>query len=90
MINDAHLHHLQGRIIALELVARAYLTGEALQGNDPITHVRSMRRSFFGSLQHVERSTDEASEQIWEEATQALTELFDQTERRVTGIATKR
>jgi hypothetical protein len=78
-----YLETLQGRIIALELIATTYLAGLALMHSDPPALVDRMRREMFDSLQFAERPIDEASERIWAEAIAALNRRFDQAKQRV-------
>jgi len=80
---DDYLIGLQGRIIALELVMRAWLTGEALKKPDPVSSVSETKAALYASLQHLDRPHDETSDAIWSKAVEALDLLFEQTEERV-------
>lgn len=84
MPNDnGHLENLQGRIIALELLMRCWLTGEAMSSDDPLTTIQAMRDEMLGSLQNTTRPIDDASDAIWGEAADALNDTFEQAAVRV-------
>jgi hypothetical protein len=74
---------LQGRIIALELMMRAWLAGEALKKPDPVSSLRETKSALYTSLQGIDRPYDEVSDAIWSQAIEALDLLFEQAEFRV-------
>ena len=87
--NDDDLFDLQGRIIALELMVRSWLAGEAMKKPDPVSSLRETKRALYSSLQNLDRPHDETSDAIWSEAVEALDLLFEQTEMRVKSLIDK-
>lgn len=84
MPNDnGHLEHLQGRIIALELLMRSWLAGEALAADSPLSAIEAMRNDTLATLQHVNRPINEEADAIWGEAADALNDHFEQAAARV-------
>jgi hypothetical protein len=77
------LNHLQGRIVALELLMRNVLATEVIKTSDPIRSLQQTKNVLFGSLQKAERPADETFDAIWSEAVEALKMTFDQTEIRL-------
>ena len=82
----AHLHHLQGRIIALEVLMRGFLTDLAMKSDTPQVRAATMRKAFMASLQHLERPVGAAHDQIWSEAADALNLQFDCIETRLQNL----
>jgi hypothetical protein len=57
--------HLHGRVVALELMVRGFITELAMRHPDPASRVVGWRRDTLAAQQHVARPFDEASDAIW-------------------------
>lgn len=84
--NDAHLEHLQGRIIALELFMRGVLANFVAEDDDPEATIQRLRSEMIGSLQHVERPLNDAADRIWGHAADALHMQFDEVLNRLRNL----
>lgn len=76
--------HLQGRIIALELIVRALLAEQATRSSRPLAHAKHLQSQFLGSLQHLQRESGIEEDEIWVQAADAMREQFAQVVQRVT------
>jgi hypothetical protein len=78
--------HLHGRVVALELMVRGFITELAMRHPDPASCVAGWRRDMLAVQQHVGWPFDEATDAIWAEAVTALNALFDAVETRVRSL----
>ncbi|MCW2110274.1 hypothetical protein M2227_003442 [Bradyrhizobium elkanii] len=76
-ITESNFNHLQGRIVALELIMRYWLSGEFLSKNDPLTYADNLKKAMFGSLQNAEiGEVTSEKDAIWSEVVDALDLIF--------------
>jgi hypothetical protein len=84
---DARAEHLQGRIIALELFIRAFLTDFVMDRyEDPEDGVERLHRDFVASLQHLERPLDDVSDRVWAHVANAIDAQFEGVAMRVRNL----
>ncbi|MER9306545.1 hypothetical protein NKJ06_23925 [Mesorhizobium sp. M0293] len=69
--------HLQGRIIALELLMRAHVVRLALNERDPLGHIQFMKDAMLKDF-HTYAPKDPYSQSVMNEAKNALVHHFDQ------------
>lgn len=75
--------NLQGRIIALELMMRGFLTKEALGAPDSLGAIDQMARELILSLQIVGRPADAHADAVFAEAGDAIRREMAQVRLRV-------
>ena len=85
-MTEDDFNHLQGRIIAVEFLARAWLVGEAMKKPDPVLTLQNTKNALYASMQGIERPFDETSDAIWSQAIEALDLHFQQAEFRVKSL----
>ena len=78
---------MEGRIIALELLFREFLTQRTVSNFDkPLAQAKRYRTDFLALLQHLDRGPpSERGDLIWEEASRAIRLSLDMVVNRIEG-----
>lgn len=77
---------VQGRLVAAETILTGLLTLNIGTTPAPMKNLEKVRRSFFASLQNMERPIGEEYDLIWEYATKALGNYFDNAAVKIENI----
>lgn len=78
--------NIVGRIVALEIMMRTILTLAASNSAKPLTEIRTWKHDTFSTLQNAERPIGEFNDLAWGHAIEALEELFQGAEQRLSRL----
>ena len=79
--------NLYGRVVALEVTTRTLMTALICQSfDDPIAGLRQVRQDTLSSLQNAQRPIGRFNDLAWEEAVEAMEQMFDAIELRITSM----
>jgi hypothetical protein len=74
---------MQGRIIALELFMRDFLTDLACDSEAPLNNANRIKARFLAALQNLDRPVGDYDDRVWGAAADAARLAFDQVIHRI-------
>lgn len=72
-----------GKVFAIEMVLRGYMTTTALQTDDPVACLKQWQHDIKSTLQNAEREVSEEADELWSHAVVEIDTLFSNVEIRV-------
>ena len=86
-MNEEHWQaDVQGRLVAIETILQGLLAFHIGAVSDPEEHLAKIRRSFFATLQNIDRPIGEEYDLVWEYATKALNNHFDNVAVKIANV----